>query len=119
MSIEAILNVETDRLAGDYEDQFGTYSPFTYMYPSSPAVLEINGMKIISNVRYQLIKAYTEPKYMQYLQQKNKWNNKTLHSITLKCLNLGLKGIDRKVILVKIYNDLLPTAMLEYKQQHY
>ena len=80
------------------------------MYPSSVAVLEINGMTISSNVRHQLIKAYAEPKYMRYLQQKNKWNNKTVYSIVWKCLNLGLKRIDREVVLVKIYNYLLPTT---------
>ena len=31
MSIKAILNVEADRLARDYQDQFGTYSPITHM----------------------------------------------------------------------------------------
>ena len=110
MSAEAILNVEADRLAGEYQDELGAYSPITHMYPSSPAVLEINGMTITSNVRHQLIKAYSEPKYIRYLQQKNKWNNKTVNSIAWKCLNLGLKRIDREVILVEICNDLLPTA---------
>ena len=52
MSAEAILNVEADRLAGEYQDKLGTYSPITHMYPSSPAVLEINGMTITSNVRH-------------------------------------------------------------------
>ena len=58
MSAEAILNVEADRLAGEYQDELGAYSPITHMYPSSPAVLEINGMTITSNVQHQLIKAY-------------------------------------------------------------
>ena len=72
MSIEAKLNVEADRLAGEYQDELGAYSPITHMYPSSPAVLEINGMTVTSNIRHQLIKAYAEPKYMRYLQRKNK-----------------------------------------------
>ena len=110
MSTEAILNVEADRLTGEYQNKLGAYSPITHMYPSSPTVLEINGMTITSNIRHQLIKAYSEPKYIQYLQRENKWNNKTVNSIARKCLNLGLKRIDREIILVKIYNDLLPTA---------
>ena len=115
MSIEAILNVEADRLAGEYQDELGAYSPITLMYPSSPAVLEINGMTITSNIRHQLIRAWAEPKYMQSLQQKNKWNNKTIQSIAWKCLNLGLKRIDREVVLAKICNDLLPTATTLHK----
>ena len=75
MLAEAILNVEADRLAGEYQDKLVAYSPITHMYPSSPAVLKINGMTITSNVRYQLIKAYLEPKYIRYLQQKNGYGN--------------------------------------------
>ena len=68
--MEAILNAVTDKLAGDYQDQLGAYRPITHMYPSSPAVLEINGMTITSNVRHQLIKAYAESRYIQYLKRK-------------------------------------------------
>ena len=110
MSVETILNVEVDRLAGEYQDKLRAYSPITHMYPSSPAVLDINGMTITTNVRHQLIKSYLEPNYIRCLQQKNGWNNKTINSIAYKYLNLGLKRIDREVILVKICNDLLPTA---------
>ena len=44
MSAEAILKVEADQLAGEYQVQLGAYSPFTHIYPSQPAVLESNGM---------------------------------------------------------------------------
>jgi len=46
LSIKAILNVEEERLAGDYQEQFSVYSPFTYMYPPSPTESVINGMTI-------------------------------------------------------------------------
>ena len=109
--MEATLNIEADKLAGEYQDEFGAYSPITHMYPSSPAVLEIDGMTITSNVRHHLIKAYAEPRYMQYLQKQKKWNRKTVQEISWKCLNLGLRQLDREVVLVKICNDLLPTAI--------
>ena len=86
MSTEVILNVEEDRLAGKYQDKVGVYSPITHIYPSSPAVLEINGIIITSNIRHQHIKTYSEPKYIRYLQRKNKWNNKMINSIAWKCL---------------------------------
>ena len=62
--MEAKLNIEADRLAGENQDKFGAYSPITHMYPSSPAVLEIDGMTITSNIQHQLIRAYSEPKYL-------------------------------------------------------
>ena len=39
---EAIMNVEADLLAGEYQDNLGAHIPITHMYPSSPALLEIN-----------------------------------------------------------------------------
>ena len=68
-------------LAGLYQDELGACSPTTHMYPLSPAILEINGMTITSNARNQLIKAYSEPKYLRYLQDNYEWNNKTVHDI--------------------------------------
>ena len=52
MSIGVILNVAADKLVEDYQDQLDAYRPITHMYPSSLAVLEINKMTIISNVRH-------------------------------------------------------------------
>ena len=115
MSIKAVLNVETNRLAGKYQDELGAYSPITHMYPLSPAVLEINGTTITSSIRHHLIKTYAEPKYMRYLRRKNKWNRKTVQTIVWKCLNLGLKRLDREVVLVKICNHLLPTVTTPQK----
>ena len=77
MSTEAILNVETNRLAGEYQDKLGAYIPITHMYPSSPVVLEINGMTMTSNIRHQLIKAHSGPKYIRHLQHKTELNRRS------------------------------------------
>ena len=50
MLVEAILNVEVNLLAGEYQDELGAYSPITHMYQSLHAVLKINDMTIASNV---------------------------------------------------------------------
>ena len=103
------LNEVTDKLAGWHQNKLGSYQPISHMYPSTPAVLGINGLTITSNIRNHLVKAYTEPIYTQYLKSKYKGNNDTVKSIARKCLNLCLKEIGKKVVLVKIYNNLLPT----------
>ena len=66
--MEAKLNVVADKLAGQYQDQLGSYRPITHVYPSAPAVLEINEMTITSNIRNHLIKVCIEPIYIQCLQ---------------------------------------------------
>ena len=58
--MEVKLNVVANKLAGRYQDQLGSYRPIIHMYPSAPAILEINGITITSNSRHQLIKAYIE-----------------------------------------------------------
>ena len=50
MSTEAKLNIEADRLAGLYQNELRAYSPITHMYPSSPAVSEIDGTTITSSI---------------------------------------------------------------------
>ena len=43
MSNKEKLNVEVDKLAGNYKDQLGVYSLITHiMYPLSSAALEID-----------------------------------------------------------------------------
>ena len=107
-------NIVANELAGQYQDKLGAFLPITHnMYPSSPAVLEINNMTITSNIHHHLIKTYIEPQHMQYLQERDIWTDKTTQSITWKCLNLGLKRIDREILLLKF-------VMVNYRQQqHY
>ena len=57
--MEAILNVLVKKLAENYQKlprPIWAYIPINHMYPSSPAVLEINKMTILSSNRHQLIK---------------------------------------------------------------
>ena len=98
-------NLQVDKLVGQYQEEHGVYQPITHMYPASPAVLKINGTTITSNICNQLQWAYTEPNYLVYLQEKYKWSDRIINSIVWKCLNLGIKWINREVGLVKIYNE--------------
>ena len=41
LSLEAKLNIEADKLAGDFQQQYGTHFPIVPLLPSSPAVLSI------------------------------------------------------------------------------
>ena len=110
--MEAKLNVVVDKLAGQYQNKLGSYRPITHMYSSIPAVLEINRVETTSYIRHHLIRAYTEPIYMQYLQDIYKWTDETVQSIAWIYLNLSLRKIDREILLVKIYNNLLHNPLL-------
>ena len=66
--MEEKLNLVADDLARQYQDKLGLYYHITHMYPLSPAILEINKMRMTSNVCHHLIIVCTEPKYIKYLQ---------------------------------------------------
>ena len=114
MSTEAILNVEADQLAGEYQDDLGPYSPITYMYRSSPVVLEINGLTIPNHMRHHLIKAYSEPQYIHYFQQK-KGTQQDSEFNSIEMFEPGIAENRQR------HNDLLPTirTLLKWKWQDY
>ena len=75
LPIVAQLNVEADRLAGEFQRDHGKFRPLVTLLPSCPAMLSIRGINIPSNYNKQLIKAYVEPRYIVYLQEKYNWSD--------------------------------------------
>ena len=63
-------------------------------------------------------RAYIDLMYMSYLRQRcNQTKNTTKSIVQLwNSLNLGLKKIDRAVLLVKRFTEQLPTAAQIYKK---
>ena len=110
----AQLNVQADHLAGDFQDRKGAFRPIVPLLPSCPAMISIRGISITSNIFKQLVRAYTEPRYMGYLQLKYNWSDTTIQSIAWKSLALAIERIDRDVLLTKICNNILPT----FRQLH-
>ncbi|OEU15138.1 hypothetical protein FRACYDRAFT_239817 [Fragilariopsis cylindrus CCMP1102] len=118
LPLEAQLNVDADELAGEYQEEQGQFLPIIHILPSCPAMLSIEGISVTSNYRKQLIRAYVEPKYIEYLQNKFGWSNDTITGIAWKCLKLATRRINRDVLLTKICNDLLPTATVLRKRKY-
>lgn len=110
--IEVQLNLAADEYAAHWQDLHdGDYFPIPIEYPSTQATLIIQNQAVTSNYRHHLIKAYTEPRYIYYLQGANGWSESTIWSIAWKSLSLGITRINRPVIVTKICNRILPTAV--------
>ena len=109
LSIEALLNIEADALAGSYQDRNKQDRLWVTMLPSCPAMLDIHGISITSKVFHNLVDAYTRPLYMSCVQKKFEWDDTTVKAIAWDSLSLALNRIDRPVLTTKISNDLLPT----------
>ena len=118
LPLEAQLNIEADELAGEYQEEYGKYRPLVHMLPSCPATLSIQGISVTSNYRKQLIKAYVEPQYIGYLIRRFEWNEEIVNIISWKSLSLAVQRIQRDVLLTKVCNDLLPTAVTLHKMQY-
>jgi hypothetical protein len=121
LPLEAQLNVDADKFAGDFQIEKGKFRPMVFLLPSCDAMLSIRGISITSNYRKQLIRAYVEPEYIQYLQYKFGWPNDTIEVIAWKCLSLAIQRIHRDVLITKVCNDLLPTAdtLCKMRYQHH
>ena len=87
--------------------------------PSCSAMLSsIGQISMTSNYGKQLIRAYIEPDYIEYLQYKFGWSNEMITGIAWKCLKLAIQRINRDVLLTKICNDPLPTAAIFFKRKY-
>jgi hypothetical protein len=118
LPLEAQLNIEADKLAGKYQEEYGKYRPIINMLPSCPAMLTIQGISVTSNYRKQLIKAYVEPEYIGYLMRQFEWNEEIVNIISWKSLSLAIQTIQRDVLLTKVCNNLLPAAVTLHKMRY-
>jgi hypothetical protein len=110
--LEAQLNIDVDKYAGDFQLSNGKFRPIVSLLPSCDAMLSIRGISVTSNYRKQFKNKgkYVEPEYIQYLQYRFDWPNVTIELIAWKCLSLAIQQINRDVLITKVCNDLLPTA---------
>jgi hypothetical protein len=110
LSLEAQLYVDADWCAGKYQDESDKYLSRCNILPSCPAMLSIRDISVTSNYKKQLIRAYTEPRYIEYLPNRFGWSDTIIGTIAWKCLALAARRINRSVLMTKVCNDLLPTA---------
>jgi len=120
LSLEAQLNVDADWYAGKYQDESGKYLPQCTILPACPVMLSIRGISVTSDYKNQLIRAYTEPRYIEHLQNKFGWSDTIIGTIAWKCLSLAVRRLNNSVLLTKVSNDLLPTAetLKKYRYQN-
>jgi hypothetical protein len=63
LALEAQLNVDGDKYAGDFQLANGKFRPILSLLPSCDVMLSIRGISVTSNYRKQLIRGYMEPEY--------------------------------------------------------
>ena len=118
LSKAAKMNVDCDELANEYHSIGPPSSLITHVLPSCPAMLVINNATISNDYRNQLTRAYTEPNYIQYLQQKYKWNNSVTQAIAWTSLSRAIRRIDKQDITTKLCTEYLPVAATLKKRSY-
>ena len=63
------VNVEADRLAGEFQKYHGKFRPLVTILPSCPAMSLMRRIIITSFHNKELVKAYVKPCYIGYLQE--------------------------------------------------
>ena len=89
----AQLNIKADKLAGQFQLDYGKFIPKVLLLPASPVILSLRGLSITSQYKHQLQRAYTEPPYISGLQEKNGWNGTTVKTFLWKELSIAIKRI--------------------------
>ena len=117
LSIEALLNIEADRLAGDYQDQEGENRPIVTMLPCCPAMIDIKGVSITSRIFHNLVREHTKATLLKQIQTKEKWDDVTAASIAWKSLSIAITRINRNVVIAKVCNGILPTMKALHKMK--
>ena len=73
LSLPGQLNVEADHLASSFYCEGLLSTKNINMTPSCRAKLSIQGISVTNNHTKQILQAYTEPHYIQYLQDCFHW----------------------------------------------
>ena len=118
LPLESQLNVDADHLATQYYSTGAPSTPQVSLLKSCPAVLSLRNISITNDYHKQLLRAYTEPEYIGYLQDKFHWSDPTVEIIAWRSLSCAIRRIQRPSLTTKICNDILPVATTLMKWRH-
>ena len=115
LDLPAQLNCDADHITGRfYYHRNAVFYDHVDLLPSCPVKLTINGIDVTSQYKNQLIRAFTEQKYMAHKQHQFHWDHATVSSIAWRPLKVALRWIHRPTLCTKVCNDLLPTNRILY-----
>ena len=106
----ARLNVDADRLAGDYHRDHGARRPFAFMAPSTGAFLVTDDGTLTSAFSSELRSRSTSPGLEEYMRTKNNWDYCTFDKVNWVTHGKAVKAFrTKRVHLTKFLHDALPT----------
>ena len=106
----AQLNVDADRLAGDYNRNHGAHRPFSIMTPSAGALLLTDEGTLTSAFPSELRIRSTGPPLERYIRSKNQWEQWTFDAINWEAHGKAVKAsLPKRIQLTKFLHEAVPT----------
>jgi ribonuclease HI len=107
----AQLNVDADRIAGEYQTEFSSRSPFAILSPNVKAHLVFSDGTVTSNYSEAIELAATGGPLQEYLMQRNDWTIPVFDTVDWQVHGTMLKRLKHKRShLIKFVHDILPTT---------
>ena len=106
----AQLNIDADRLAGEYNREQGAHRSFALMTPNAGALLVTNEGTLTSTFSSELRLRSTRPGLAEYIRTKNQWDQCTFDAVNWKVHGKADNtSLPRRVHLTKYLHEALPT----------
>ena len=117
LSIEAILNVQADALAGRFLRQDPVPKPMCYMFPNTHAHhLLIKDCTITYRYALRIRNAKCDPPMIAYLKEKYGWNDATFETVNWTVHDKAIRAQrHKKTHFVKLVHDVLPTNRVQHR----
>ena len=110
LPLMAQLNVDADRLAGEFQRECGAQRPFTFMAPHTGALLVTDSGTITSRFKKELTNRSTGPGLEEYIREKNGWDTCTFEFVNWAAHGKAVTACEhRGTHLTKYLHEVLPT----------
>lgn len=106
----AQLNIDADKLAGQFQDHHGSARPHVLLFPHSSAQVHTREGTITSRLPFMLRLAETGPPLQEYIRHKNSWTKAELDTINWTSHSAALQSHNKQRIhFTKKLHEVLPT----------
>jgi hypothetical protein len=111
LPLQAQLNIDADKLAGDFHSTYSATPAIAIRLGSNPVQLTINSATITSRVKQVAHHAATAPTLREYIHSANRWSLPTFDLVDWPSNGHAIrKSYTNKTFIVKLLHNLLPTG---------
>lgn len=110
LSLLAQLNIDADKLAGQFQDCHGESRPQVLLFPHASAQVHIREGTITSRLPFRLRLAETGPPLQEYICRKNQWTQAEFDMINWPAHAAAIQAHNKQRIhITKKLHEALPT----------